>query len=347
MRMGGLSALAVRAADINQHARLREWPKGFEANSRFLVFVRLDRACKPGRAMCYRTRVELGETGPKPPRRHEGVRDTGRQAGPTARHEETNAGCRGGCGARPCGRCRVFLERLVVAEGCGAGVRVATSARCRVAVATAVKKSVPVRLEALGTVTTIASVAIKPRVDSEIIAVQFEDGARVKQGDVLFILDSRVDRERRSSRSRPSSPAPRRSSSRRQRDVARYTELVAKNATTVVTLNNAKTQVNVSARARRVQQGDARRPEGPARLLHDPRADLRPHQHGERQGRQLRAPGRPRRRSRPSTRSRRSMSPSRCRSAACRTCARRSRPRPRRSRRSFPAATRARPARSR
>ena len=61
-----------------------------------------------------------------------------------------------------------------------------------VAVAKAVKQSVPVRLEALGTVTTIASVAIKPRVDSEIIAVKFEDGARVKQGDVLFVLDSRT-----------------------------------------------------------------------------------------------------------------------------------------------------------
>ena len=49
----------------------------------------------------------------------------------------------------------------------------------------------PIRLEALGTVTTIASVAIKPRIDSEITAVKFEDGARVKQGDVLFVLDSR------------------------------------------------------------------------------------------------------------------------------------------------------------
>jgi multidrug efflux system membrane fusion protein len=60
-----------------------------------------------------------------------------------------------------------------------------------VAVAKAVRKPVPVRLEALGTVTTIAGVAIKPRVDSEIVAVKFEDGARVKQGDTLFILDSR------------------------------------------------------------------------------------------------------------------------------------------------------------
>src|SRR3569833_98217 len=61
-----------------------------------------------------------------------------------------------------------------------------------VSVAKATKQQVPVRLEALGTVTTIASVAIKTRVDSEITAVKFEDGARVKQGDVLFVLDSRA-----------------------------------------------------------------------------------------------------------------------------------------------------------
>src|SRR5512141_1998532 len=54
-------------------------------------------------------------------------------------------------------------------------------------VAKAVTQSVPIRLEALGSVTTIASVAIKPRVDSEIVAVKFADGARVKQGDVLFV----------------------------------------------------------------------------------------------------------------------------------------------------------------
>ena len=35
-----------------------------------------------------------------------------------------------------------------------------------------------------------------------------------------------------------------------ERDVQRYTELVAKNATTVVTLNNAQTQVNIVACAR-------------------------------------------------------------------------------------------------
>src|SRR4051812_48284065 len=105
-----------------------------------------------------------------------------------------------------------------------------------VTVAKAVKKSIPVRLEALGTVTTIASVAIKPRVDSEIIAVKFEDGARVKQGDVLFMLDSRgIETEIK--RVQAVIIGAEAQYEQAMRDVARYTDLVAKNATTVVTLN--------------------------------------------------------------------------------------------------------------
>lgn len=114
-----------------------------------------------------------------------------------------------------------------------------------VTVAKAVKKSVPVRLEALGTVTTMASVAIKPRVDSEIVAVKFEDGARVKQGDVLFLLDSRsIETEIR--RVQAVIAGAEAQFEQASRDVERYTDLVARNATTVVTLNNAQTQVNIS-----------------------------------------------------------------------------------------------------
>jgi RND family efflux transporter MFP subunit len=114
-----------------------------------------------------------------------------------------------------------------------------------VTVAKAVKKSVPVRLEALGTVTTMASVAIKPRVDSEIVAVKFEDGARVNQGDVLFVLDSRsIETEIR--RVQAVIAGAEAQFEQASRDVERYTDLVARNATTVVTLNNAQTQVNIS-----------------------------------------------------------------------------------------------------
>jgi multidrug efflux system membrane fusion protein len=114
-----------------------------------------------------------------------------------------------------------------------------------VAVAKAVRKSVPVRLEALGTVTTMASVAVKPRIDSEIVAVKFEDGARVKQGDVLFVLDSRTV-EAEIKRVEAVITSAEAQHEQAQRDVARYSELVQKNATTQVTLNNSMTQLNVS-----------------------------------------------------------------------------------------------------
>jgi RND family efflux transporter MFP subunit len=114
-----------------------------------------------------------------------------------------------------------------------------------VTVTKASKQAVPVRLEALGTVTTIASVAIKTRVDSEITAVKFEDGARVKQGDVLFVLDSRAI-ETEIKRVQAVIAGAEAQFEQASRDVQRYSELVTRNATTVVTLNNAQTQVNIS-----------------------------------------------------------------------------------------------------
>lgn len=60
-----------------------------------------------------------------------------------------------------------------------------------VSIGKAERKAAPVRLDAIGTVQTIATVAVRSRVDSQIIEVSFEDGANVKAGDVLFKLDSR------------------------------------------------------------------------------------------------------------------------------------------------------------
>jgi RND family efflux transporter MFP subunit len=114
-----------------------------------------------------------------------------------------------------------------------------------VEVATAEKKIVPVRLEALGNVTTIASVAIKPRVDSVITAVHVSDGARVKEGDLLFTLDSRQT-EAEIKRVQAVIDGAQAQLEQSERDVQRYSELVAKNATTLVTLNNAQTQTNIA-----------------------------------------------------------------------------------------------------
>jgi multidrug efflux system membrane fusion protein len=111
--------------------------------------------------------------------------------------------------------------------------------------ATAERKSMPVRLSALGNVTPIASVAIKTQVDTTITAVHFRDGAHVEKGDLLFTLDCRQI-EADMKRFQAVIDGAQATLEQAQRDVERYTDLVARNATPIVTLNNAQTVVNVS-----------------------------------------------------------------------------------------------------
>ena len=113
-----------------------------------------------------------------------------------------------------------------------------------VEVATAARKMLPVRVESLGTVTPIASVAIKARLETVITQVHFADGAEVKQGDLLFTLDSRqIEAEIRKVEAIIAGAQAQLQQA--ERDVARYTDLLAKNATTVVAANNAQTQVTL------------------------------------------------------------------------------------------------------
>jgi membrane fusion protein, multidrug efflux system len=60
-----------------------------------------------------------------------------------------------------------------------------------VVIAPVARKSMPVRIEAIGTVQPVATVAVKSRVDGQIAEVKISDGQAVKAGDVLFILDTR------------------------------------------------------------------------------------------------------------------------------------------------------------
>jgi RND family efflux transporter MFP subunit len=111
--------------------------------------------------------------------------------------------------------------------------------------ATAERKIMPVRLTALGNVTPIASVAIKTQVDTTITDVHFRDGASVQKGDLLFTLDCRqIQADMK--RVQAVIDGAQSTFEQSQRDVERYTDLVARNATPIVTLNNAQTAVNVS-----------------------------------------------------------------------------------------------------
>lgn len=101
-------------------------------------------------------------------------------------------------------------------------------AAASVAVVAAVQQSIPVWLQAIGNVEAYTSVAVKSRVDGQIVEVPFREGQEVKKGEVLFKIDAR-----------PFEAAFRQSEAQALRDVAsrdqaasqerRYQELLEKN----------------------------------------------------------------------------------------------------------------------
>jgi len=60
-----------------------------------------------------------------------------------------------------------------------------------VTVAAAAQQSVPIRVSAIGNVEAFLTVALKARVDGQIVAVNFREGQPVAKGDVLFRIDPR------------------------------------------------------------------------------------------------------------------------------------------------------------
>jgi RND family efflux transporter MFP subunit len=113
-----------------------------------------------------------------------------------------------------------------------------------VAVAKAERKPVPVDVDSIGTVTPISSVALKSRVETTIVAVHFEDGARVNEGDLLFTLDSRqIDAQIEQADGMLARDRAQLEGA--QRDLKRYSDLIGKGATTQVNVDNAKTQADI------------------------------------------------------------------------------------------------------
>jgi multidrug efflux system membrane fusion protein len=66
-----------------------------------------------------------------------------------------------------------------------------TASTVPVTVAPVVAKTMPVRLFAIGNVEPFTTVSIKARVDGELLSVKFKEGDEVRQGAVLFQIDSR------------------------------------------------------------------------------------------------------------------------------------------------------------
>jgi membrane fusion protein, multidrug efflux system len=139
----------------------------------------------------------------------------------------------------------LLVRGFWTSDGVAARLKAQAARVVPVEVAKVERKQVPVKLDALGTVTPMASVAIKARVDTAIVGVHFRDGALVNKGDLLFTLDCRQV-EADIKRFQAVIDGAQATLEQAQRDVQRYTDLVAKSATPIVTLNNAQTLVNVS-----------------------------------------------------------------------------------------------------
>src|SRR6478736_5305069 len=128
----------------------------------------------------------------------------------------------GGASAQPPQRARVVSVELAKAE----------------------RKPVPVDVDSIGTVTPISTVALKSRLESTIISVHFEDGARVNEGDLLFTLDARqIDAQIDQAEAMLVKDKAQLEGA--QRDLRRYSDLVSKGATTQVNVDNAKTQADI------------------------------------------------------------------------------------------------------
>jgi len=129
----------------------------------------------------------------------------------------------------------------------GGGVSAQGPQRARVvsvALAKAERKSVPVDVDSIGTVTPISSVALKSRLETTIVSVHFEDGAKVGEGDLLFTLDARqIDAQIEQAEGMLAKDQAQLEGA--QRDLRRFTDLVAKGATTQVNVDNAKTQSDI------------------------------------------------------------------------------------------------------
>lgn len=120
----------------------------------------------------------------------------------------------------------------------------AAAAGVPVVVTRAEKKAIPLTVEAVGTVQSIASIQIKPRVDSQIVSVNVAEGASVKEGDLLFTLDART-LQAQLAQADAQIARGRAQVEQARRDLGRASELLAKKITSEVQRDTASTAVKV------------------------------------------------------------------------------------------------------
>jgi multidrug efflux system membrane fusion protein len=111
-------------------------------------------------------------------------------------------------------------------------------------------------IEAVGTVQAIASIQLKSRIDSQLMKVHVQEGALVKEGDLLFELDARtlkaqlaqIEAQVRKDKAQVEQA---------KRDSSRADDLLTKGAGTVVTRDNNVT--NLKALEAQLESDEAMR----------------------------------------------------------------------------------------
>jgi multidrug efflux system membrane fusion protein len=131
------------------------------------------------------------------------------------------------------GSSRGAVEPTATRQARGAG-----GFKVAVVTATAEKADMPVVKRAIGFVETPASVAIRSRVDSQIVEQHFTDGQLVRKGDLLFTLD---DNDIKAQISKDEAAVARDEAlhKRSEGDLFRYQQLIARNAGTQQQLDQA------------------------------------------------------------------------------------------------------------
>ena len=142
----------------------------------------------------------------------------------------------------------------------------------------------PVILSAPGTVEPLANVAVKTRVDGQIIEVLFREGDLVNEGDVLFRLDDRMVKAQ-IAQAEANIAKDQASLRDAEATLARRKALIDKKVVTEAALDQARFAVEGLKASIAAGQALLDIAEDAARLPHHPRADHGPHRQPQRQGR--------------------------------------------------------------
>jgi multidrug efflux system membrane fusion protein len=106
------------------------------------------------------------------------------------------------------------------------------------------RRDVPYGVDSIGTVQPIVSIVVRTRVDSQVTKVHFADGAVVKEGDLLYTLDSRAI-DAQIEQSEAILARDKASLEKALRDVERVSSLTERNVVSKVQLADANTAADV------------------------------------------------------------------------------------------------------